>query len=86
MPANPGSNPTSQVQSLVVTGSRYFGFEPFFAQTKPNFGCKENPASSIKTIIAFNPFLIFKIFFSNSVETLLCLYQKLEHNYGSVVS
>jgi hypothetical protein len=34
------------------------GFDPFGTQTYPNFGCKENPASSIKTMIPWVPFCI----------------------------
>jgi len=32
------------------------GFDPRLAQTNPNRGCNENPASSMKTIIPLTPF------------------------------
>ena len=48
------------------------GFDPFGAQTNPNFGCKENPASSIKTMIPLIPFWIpLRIFLRFFFQTLL---------------
>src|SRR3990170_6928794 len=39
------------------------GFDPFGTQTNPNFGCKENPASSINTMIPLIPFSFSPLFF-----------------------
>jgi len=51
------------------------GLDPFGTQTNPNFGCKENPASSIKTMIPLMPFCIplriFLRFFPHTLPKFL---------------
>lgn len=55
---NQGATQPAKFNLLWQLAVGTLGFDPFGAQTNPSFGCKENPASSMKTITPFTPLLI----------------------------